>query len=46
MDAKFILGNIRMSEWDNYISTLKKMNVEEMIKIRQAAYDRWNRTKK
>ena len=28
--------------WDNYISTLKNMNLDRMVEIKQAAYDRWN----
>lgn len=43
MDAQFIVGTVSIEdEWDNYITTLKNMNVERMIEIRQAAYDRWN----
>jgi putative aldouronate transport system substrate-binding protein len=42
MDSKFIIGTIPFSEWDSFQATLKKMGIDEIIKIRQAAYDRWN----
>lgn len=42
MEAKFIMGETPISEWDNYVNTLKNMGVDEMIRIRQDAYDRWN----
>lgn len=45
MEAKFIMGETPLGEWDNYVATLKKMGVDEMIRIRQAAYDRWNSVK-
>jgi len=45
MEAKFIAGNEPLSNWDNYVSTLKKMRVEQVISIHQTAYDRWKKTK-
>lgn len=43
MDAQFITGEISIEDgWDNYISTLKNMNLDRMVEIKQAAYDRWN----
>jgi putative aldouronate transport system substrate-binding protein len=45
MEAKFIMGETPLSEWDNYLATFKKLGVDDMIKIRQAAYDRWNSVK-
>ena len=42
MSTKFIMGLEPLSGFDDYISTLKKMNVERVIEIEQAAYDRYN----
>lgn len=41
MNVAFITGNSDMSEFDSYLATLKNMNVEELIKIKQAQYDRY-----
>lgn len=41
MEAKFITGVEPLSNWDNYVETIKKMNIEKYIEINQAAYDRW-----
>ncbi|WP_409345479.1 extracellular solute-binding protein [Paenibacillus sp. MBLB4367] len=39
MEAKWIIdGNVE-KEWDGFTQELKKMGIEEMIKIKQAAYD-------
>jgi putative aldouronate transport system substrate-binding protein len=43
MEAKFIMGRTPLSEWNDFINTLNKMGVQEMIKIRQGAYDRFNK---
>lgn len=43
--AKFISGSLDIDDdaaWDHYIQGIKDMNVETMIEVRQAAYDRWN----
>jgi putative aldouronate transport system substrate-binding protein len=45
MEAKFIMGVSLFTEWDNYVATFNKMGLEDMIKIKQSAYDRWNSTK-
>jgi putative aldouronate transport system substrate-binding protein len=45
MEAKFIIGEIPIGQWDSYLDNLKKMGADEMSKIRQAAYDRWNSVK-
>lgn len=42
MRAKFITGVEPFSSWDNYIETIKNMGIEEVLKIKQAAYDHWN----
>lgn len=41
MNVAFISGNSDMSAFDSYLTTLKNMNVEELIKIKQAQYDRY-----
>ncbi len=41
MNVAFISGNSDMSTFDSYLATLKNMNVEELIKIKQAQYDRY-----
>ncbi|MBO9610780.1 MAG: ABC transporter substrate-binding protein, partial [Paenibacillaceae bacterium] len=38
--TKFILGSRPLSEWDDYVSGLKKLGVEDVVKVRQKAYDR------
>jgi putative aldouronate transport system substrate-binding protein len=45
METKFIIGEAPISSWDNYINTLKNMGIQDIIKIKQAAYDRWNKMK-
>ena len=37
----FILGDKSFDEWNDYVSTLEKMGLEDCRKIQQAAYDRW-----
>jgi putative aldouronate transport system substrate-binding protein len=45
MIAKFVVGEESFDKWDNYLDTLKKMNVDELIKIKTAGYERWNKAK-
>ncbi|WP_281890679.1 extracellular solute-binding protein [Paenibacillus sp. YYML68] len=45
MEAKLILDKESFDNWDAYIATLKKMNVDEYVGIYQKAYDRWKATK-
>ncbi|NSW91278.1 MAG: extracellular solute-binding protein [Firmicutes bacterium] len=45
MEAKFITGVEPLTNWDNYVDTIKKMNVEQLLKLYQTAYDRWNSIK-
>lgn len=40
-ELKFITGVKSMDEFDSYVDSLKKMNVERYIEIYQAAYDRY-----
>lgn len=39
--AKIISGKLPLSELDNYFKKLKEMGIEEVIKIKQASYDRY-----
>ncbi|WP_182200300.1 extracellular solute-binding protein [Paraliobacillus salinarum] len=41
MEAKFITGVKPMSDWDEYVETIEKMNVERYVELYQKAYDRW-----
>lgn len=43
MRAKFIAGVEPLSNWDAYVAAIQKMGIEDVIKIKQAAYDRWNK---
>ncbi|MEF3311969.1 extracellular solute-binding protein [Paenibacillus sp. GYB004] len=45
MEAKFIVGQEPFAKWDDYVNTIKKMGLDEMLKIYQDAYDRWNKNK-
>ena len=37
----FIRGTISLDEYDNYLATLKQLNADKVIEIKQAAYDRY-----
>lgn len=39
--TKFILGTSPMSDWDKFIEEIKKLGVEEILALKQAAYDRY-----
>lgn len=41
MEAKFVTGAEPMSNWDNYVATVKKMGGDRMQQIYQEAYDQW-----
>jgi putative aldouronate transport system substrate-binding protein len=41
MEAKFITGVEPLSNWDQYVDTIKKMNIDRYVEIYQDAYDRW-----
>lgn len=38
---KFILGNVSLDSFDNYIAQMKKLKIDRAIEIQQAAYDRY-----
>ena len=41
MFNKFVMGDEPISNFDAYIATLKKMGIEDAIKIRQAQLERF-----
>lgn len=41
MVLKFITGNTPLTEFDNYVAQLKKMRIDDVIKIYQNALDRY-----
>ena len=41
MRDKFVSGETSFSEWDKYVETLQKMNLEEYMEIKEAAYQRY-----
>ncbi|MNY77272.1 hypothetical protein D3C86_2171120 [compost metagenome] len=41
MNIKFITGKESLDKFDSYIKSLKSMGVEDVIKGRQAQYDRY-----
>ena len=42
MEIKFITGEVDVDTgWDEYVATLKKMGAEEVIRVKQAGYDRY-----
>jgi len=43
MTAQFVTGKLAFTEWDNYVSKLKGMNLEEYLKICQGAYERYKK---
>lgn len=45
MGDKFILGAESLDKFDQYVSKLKSMGIDEYVKIKQAQYDRFNNSK-
>jgi putative aldouronate transport system substrate-binding protein len=45
MNVKFILGQEPLSKYDNFVNTIKSMNIDQAIKLKQAALDRYNNRK-
>lgn len=43
MRIKFIMGSEPLSNFDKFVDQVKKLNVEEAIKIREAAVERYNK---
>jgi len=42
MEAKFITGVEPLDNWDKYVETIEKMDIDRYVEIQQEAYDRWN----
>lgn len=42
---KFIMGAEPIEKFDEYVNTMKKMGIDEAIKINQATYDRYKARK-
>ena len=43
MEAEFITGAADIEkEWDEYIATIEKMGIADVLNVYQTAYDRWN----
>ena len=42
--AKFITGETEITDetWNEYLENLEMMDLQTLIDVRQAAYDRWN----
>lgn len=43
MSIKFIMNQAPMSDWDKYIKELNDLGIQEIVKINQAAYDRYTK---
>ncbi|MDR0450475.1 MAG: hypothetical protein LBH26_04340 [Treponema sp.] len=42
MNAKFLLGTESLSNWDNYVNTIRRMGIDRAIAIQNAALARYN----
>jgi putative aldouronate transport system substrate-binding protein len=42
MVAKFIVGDIPLDKFDEFVATLKEIGIEEVLRIKQAQFDRSN----
>ncbi|MBQ8230980.1 MAG: hypothetical protein IJZ34_03480 [Lachnospiraceae bacterium] len=43
MEAEFITGAADIeTKWDEYVATIEKMGIADVLEVYQAAYDRWN----
>ncbi len=45
MNFGFITGTTSIDDFDDYLKNLKSMNIDELIKIKQAQYDRFSASK-
>jgi len=41
MVPQFIQGKVPFTEWDNYVATIKKMNLDRYMEIYTQAYERY-----
>ena len=39
--AKYITGELALADWSNFTDQIMRMQVERVVEINQAAYDRW-----
>lgn len=42
MVSKFIIGQVPLSEFDNFVKQLKSLGIDQVVAIRQTQYDRFN----
>ena len=42
MYFKFILGTVKLEEFNNYVAQVKRMGLDDVVKVYQAALDRFN----
>lgn len=38
---KFILGDLPLSQWEDYVNTLTAMHIDDIVAVYQSAYDRY-----
>jgi len=43
MRVKFVTGDEPLSNWDNYVNTVKRMGFEDLMRIYESAYERWKK---
>jgi putative aldouronate transport system substrate-binding protein len=43
MLGEFIFGKTPLTKWDNYVNQIKKMGLDELLKIHEAAYRRYKK---
>ncbi|AJY74054.1 extracellular solute-binding protein [Paenibacillus beijingensis] len=46
MRAKFLLNGVSDGDWDKYVSSLKNMGIEDLLKVYQDGYDRYKAAQK
>lgn len=44
MAVSFVNGTTPLSDYDSYVTALNKLNLPEVLKVRQAQYDRYQKT--
>ncbi len=44
MIMRFVMGKESMTKWDEYVSKVKAMGIDEVLKIRQAQWDRFQKS--
>jgi putative aldouronate transport system substrate-binding protein len=46
MRAKFLLNGVTDADWDQYVASLKKMGLDDLMKVYQDGYDRYKAAQK